>query len=191
MANNNVVTLEEAKEKLSRAIDLTKLFPGFRMPDWVRVGVNEAVEAIRLGQDTWAATVLLKTERGVHNVLASFFRNSAAKFFPNKIAAMEEDGVHQDIRQRAQKKVWELQDLARHVENLDLVEAARLYNETLEVFKWAREEHGRRVKNQGQKDREEELKQAQAQRALELERREEKAADLKRFAETLLNDGVE
>lgn len=182
-------TIDEIREKLSQAIDLTKLFPGFKVPEWIFTGIGEAVEQVRNGKDADAVATLLRTERGVYNVLASFFRNSAAKFFPNKIDIMEEDGVSEDIRQRCQKKVRELEEYASRTENLDLTEAAKLYNETLEMFKWGHEEYDGRLKKRRENEEEERQRQAEAQRALEQKRREEKAASLEKFAEQLRESG--
>lgn len=175
-------TLEEAKEKLNQAIDLTKLFPGFRTPPWVFTGLGKAVEAVCLGNNGRAVAKILETERSIYNVLASFFRNSATKFFPNKLGVMEEDGVDQNILQRVQKKVWELQDYAGRVENLDLMAASKLYNETLETFRWARGEYARRLNKRGWGEEEQE---AVAQKMFEQERRQKIAAGLEELVNRL------
>jgi len=178
--------LEEAKNLVAQAIDLGKLFPGFKTPDWVFAGVSEAVELMRGGEEAGAVSKLRDTARNVQNVLAAFFRNSVlwkqptpadengnglvppkTPFFFRRLAAMEEEGVHKDICQRVEKKLRELEDFARGVENLDLQEASRLYNEALEAFRLAREEWEGRQRNQREA------------------KKEEKAAALEAFAEKL------
>lgn len=181
------ITLDDAKEKLAQAIGLTKLFSGFKTPQGITDSIEAAVNAVRRGNEKEAVSTLLEAENGVRCILSAFFRGSP-KFFAKKREELEELCANRDhdILERVNKQDKALEEYARSQSEMDLTEAACVYNKTIEMYQWARKEQEERHRKRGERERkqqEEDLrKQIEAQQELEQERRNERATEIAALA---------
>lgn len=182
--NGPRVTLAEAGEKLELAINLTKLFTGFKIPANIDGDIRAAAVEVRRGHEREAIAMLHGTEYGVRCLLVGFFRHSP-EHFGKKLAKLEELGADQHLRDKVSKEIRLLEEYITSHSEIDLAEAAVEYCRVMDATNWATDEFQKLMAKRKEKEEEERRKQAEAQRALEQQRRNEAAAGIEGLADLL------